>query len=58
MPCGITGDYIDKMLKSTEKESGEGPDSIYALLRGDGKQEEAEAEVGQEEAKGGTNGRV
>lgn len=58
MPCGITGDYIDKMLKSTEKGSDKGLDSMYAILRGEGKPGEAEAGGDQEEAKGGTDGRV
>ena len=57
MACGITGDYIYQRLKSTEKESEEGLELIYALLKEEGKLREAEGRGGQEEAKGGTDGR-
>ena len=57
MPCGITGDYFDQMLKSTEKGSEDGLNPAHGLLKYTDNLEEAEAVGGQEEVKGGTDGR-
>jgi len=56
MACGITGDYIDQMLKSTEKESEKGLLYICPRPFSESSLDELEVGVDQEEVKGGTHG--
>ena len=57
MACGITGDYIDQRLISTEKKSEKDFQLVCPLLFPESNINEAEIRGNQEEVKGGTHGR-
>lgn len=57
MACGITGDYIEQRLISTERKSKKDIQLVCPLLFPQSDVNEVEFRGDQEEVKGGTHGR-